>query len=108
MQFVFVWALEAFKGEAVPKFWHSYNSCTKIWYSCTSCDKMEMLETCNQCLYGSQMCLKVQLYQNYGTAALAVPKFATAAPKFGTSLTPVTKLKCGKHAFCVCMGPSGL
>ena len=26
---------------------------------------------------------------NFGTAALAVPKFATAAPKFGTALSHV-------------------
>ena len=46
MQLVFIWVLEAFKGRAVPKFWHSYTSCPKIWYSYTSCDKIEAQEAC--------------------------------------------------------------
>ena len=37
------------------------------------------------------MRLKVELCQNFGTAAPPVPKFGTAAPKFGTAVPPVTK-----------------
>ena len=44
------------------------------------------------------MHLKVELYQKFGTAVLAVPKFGTAVP-------PVTKLRCEKHAVCVYVGP---
>ena len=51
------------------------------------------------------MRLKVELCQNFGTAAPPVPKFGTAAPKFGTAVPPVTKLRCRKHAVSVCMGP---
>ena len=35
------------------------------------------------------MLLRAELYQNFGTAALAVPKFATAALNFGTAVSAV-------------------
>ena len=42
--------------------------------------------------------IKVELCQNFGTAAPPAPKFGTAAP-------PVTQLSFRKHAVSVCMGP---
>ena len=53
------------------------------------------------------MRLKVELCQNFGTAAPPVPKFGTAAPKFGTATPPVAKLRYGKHVVSVCMGRRG-
>ena len=79
------------------KFWYSKCSCTKIWYSSNPCDQVEVREVCSLCLYWSYRLLEVELYQNVGTAVLAVPKFGTAVP-------PVTKLRCGKHAVCVYIG----
>ena len=49
--------------------------------------------------------IKVELCQNFDTAAPPVPKFGTAAPKFGTAVPPVTKLRRRKHAVSVYMGP---
>ena len=54
------------------------------------------------------MRLKVELCQNFGTAAPPVPYFGTAAPKFGTAVPPVNKLRHRKHAVCVCIGPRGV
>ena len=45
--------------------------------------------------------IKVELCQNFGTAAPLAPKFGTAAP-------PVAKLRYGKHVVSVCMGPRGV
>ena len=41
--------------------------------------------------------IKVELCQNFGTAAPPAPKFGTATP-------PVAKLRYGKHVVSVCMG----
>ena len=39
----------------------------------------------------------MKLYQNFGTAT-------TAAPKFGIAVLPVTKWRCWKHVISVRMG----
>ena len=52
--------------------------------------------------------IKVELGQNFGTAAPPVPKFGTAAPKFGTAVPPVTNLRHRKHAVSVYKGPTSI
>ena len=44
--------------------------------------------------------IKVELCQNFGTAAPPAPKFGTAAP-------PVAKLRYRKHFISVCVGRRG-
>ena len=46
---VYIWALEAYKGRAVPKFCYSCTSCTKIWHSCTSCSSCTCCSRCVCC-----------------------------------------------------------
>ena len=75
MQLVFVWVLEAFKGRAVPKFWHSCTSCTKIWHSCTSCSSCTCCSRCvccnrlHVCIY-DWICINIYYSSPYFTTAV--------------------------------------
>ena len=65
MQLMFIWVLEAFKGRAVPKFWHSCTSCTKIWHSCTSCSSCTC---CSRCV--CWICINIYYSSPYFTTAV--------------------------------------